>query len=482
MITRVNCIPPETDMQALRGKKMNMTQKKTPPHWITYSDNGRVKIKLTPADEDWKNKLTLTKFKTIAPKITNLKAIMLSDPLLSGLIRLNEFAQRLEFAKCPPWDNNGTNTLSDDDVMKLRVYLAETYDVEFSRDNIYTVITAIASDDKYHPIKRMIESSQWDGIPRAERIFIDYLGAEDNPYTRAVAKTWLTGSVRRIYQPGCKFELVPVLQGKQGRGKSTLAGKLGGDWFTDQLSDMRGKDSKDFMKGVWILELSELSAMRRTEIEEVKSFISATVDRFRPAYGRLTQEYPRTAVFIATTNDNGYLKDLTGSRRFAPIIIDEAVRTKDVFNIDQGTIQQIWAEAYQWHKKHYPVHLSREVELIADDYREQAQDENPMRAMIMEYLNIKLPQNWQEYSTMRRRDYISNIMNNTQIDNGLILRDRITTREVLTELFDRGPFDELRGDSEARKIAMILNNIDGWKAAKFKHKGIQTKGYKRVDE
>lgn len=482
MITRINCIAPEADIQALRGKKMNVTQKNTPPHWITYSDNGRVKIKLTPTDEEWKNKLALTKFKTIAPKITNLKAIMLSDPLLSGLIRLNEFAQRLEFAKRPPWDNSGTITLSDDDVMKLRVYLAETYDVEFSKDNLYTVITAIASEEKYHPIKQMIESSPWDGTPRAERIFIDYMGAEDNAYTKAVAKTWLTGAVRRIYQPGCKFELVPVLQGKQGRGKSTLAGKLGGDWFTDQLSDMRGKDSKDFMKGVWILELSELSAMRRTEIEEVKSFISATVDRFRPAYGRLTQDYPRTAVFIATTNDNGYLKDLTGSRRFAPILIDEAERTKDVFNIDPVTIQQIWAEAYQWNKKHHSVHLSREIETIADDYREQAQDENPMRAMIMEYLNVKLPINWEEFSSMRRRDYISSVMNNIKSNNGQIIRDRITTREVLIELFNREPYDELRGDTEARKIALILNNLDGWKATKYKIRGIQSKGYKRVDE
>ena len=451
-------------------------------YWITQKENGRVTIRLAPADEEWKSKLALTRSKSIAPKLNNLMVIMLNDPLLSGLIRLNEFAQRLEFAKGPPWDNGGLSGVNDDDVMKLRVYLAEVYDVEFSKDNLYNMIVKIASDEKYHPIKQMIEGVKWDGTPRAEQIFIDYMGAEDNAYTRAVAKTWLTGAVRRIYQPGCKFELVPVLQGKQGRGKSTLAKALGGEWFTDGLKDMKSKDARDFLRGAWIIELSELSAMRKTEIEEIKQFISTTVDRYRPAYGRLTLEFPRTAVFIATTNDNGYLKDLTGSRRFAPILIDEANRSKDVFNIDPATIQQVWAEAYVWHKKHQRLYLSKEIEKIADEYREQAQDESPMKAMILEYLNVKLPTNWDEYSTMRRRDYIANVMGNSQTNGGQILRDRITTREVLSELFKRDYNDELRGDGEVKKIAMILNNLDGWKQARFYDRGIQVKGYMRIDE
>ncbi len=449
--------------------------------YIVPQSNGRYKIVLTPPSDEWKSKLALTRSKGIASKLNNLMVILNHDPHLKELFVLNEFAQRIELSKSPPWESGATDVLSDEDVMELKVYLSSKYDVEFSKENLYTAITSIASTNRYHPVKEMIECRAWDGVPRVETLFIDYLGAEDNAYTRAVAKTWLTGAIKRIYESGCKFELVPVIQGKQGRGKSTLANALGGEWFSDQLNDMKSKDSKDFMKGSWIVELSELSALRKTEIEQVKQFISSRVDRYRPSYGRLTQEFPRTAVFIATTNDNGYLKDITGSRRFAPILIDEDKRNKDVFNIGDETIQQIWAEAYVWYKKRQPVYLSQEIEKIADEYRAQAQDESPMRDMIVEYLNIKLPSDWDNFTTMRRRQYISDVMGNARANDGENIRDKVTTRDVLIELFNRSPQDELRGDGDTKKIALILNNLDEWKATRFYENGIQVKGYKRVD-
>lgn len=448
--------------------------------WVTRMPNGRYTFHLYPSNE-WKTKLALTKTKAIAPRLNNLIAIMVNDPRLSGLLSFNEFAQRIDLTKSPPWENGGASVLTDDDVLKLRAWLSDVYDVEFSKDNLYNAAVVVASDNRCHPVKQMIERVKWDGVPRAETLFIDYLGSEDNAYTRAVAKTWLTGAIKRIYEPGSKFELVPVLQGRQGRGKSTLACKLGGQWFTDQLDGMKGKDNKDFMKGAWIVELSELSAMKKTEIEDVKSFISATTDRYRPAFGRLTQEFPRTGIFMATTNSNSYLKDLTGSRRFAPIVIDEIERKKDVFNIDEHAIQQIWAEAYTWYTKKQPVYLSNEIEKMAEKYRQQAEDENPMKDLIVDYLNVRLPANWGDYSDMMRRDYVSNVMGNAKANNGAIVRDRVTTREVLNELFKRNPQDELRGDSEARKIALVLNNLDGWKQTRFYENGIRIRGYERVN-
>lgn len=448
--------------------------------YVIHQSNGKYKIVLTPPSDEWKSKLALTRSKSIANRLNNLMVILNHDPHLKELFVLNEFAQRIELSKLPPWESGNTKTLSDDDVMKLRVYLSEVYDgVEFSKENLYTAITSIASTNRYHPVKEMIESKAWDGVLRAETIFIDYLGADDNPYTRAVAKTWLTGAIKRIYEPGCKFEITVVLSGRQGRGKSTLAKALGGEWFTDGLKDMHSKDSKDFLRGAWVIELSELSAMRKTEIEEIKQFISSTIDRYRQAYGRLTQEFPRTNAFIATTNSNAYLKDLTGSRRFCPVPIDSIERNKDVFNIKSETIQQIWAEAYVWYKKRQPVYLSQEIEKMADEYREQAQDENPMRDMIVEYLNIKLPSDWDTFTTMRRRQYISDVMGNARANDGDIIRDKVTTRDVLIELFNRNPQDELRGDNEAKKIGMIINNLDGWKATRFYENGIQVRGYSK---
>ena len=445
---------------------------------VSKDDEGRYRIILTPINE-WKTELALSKSKAILPKLNNLMLIMRNDPRLSGLLSFNEFTQRIDLMMSPPWGNGSLSSLTDDDVLKLRAWLSDTYDVEFSKDNLYNAAVVIASNKRYHPVKQMIERVKWDGVPRAETLFIDYLGAEDNAYTRSVAKTWLTGAVTRIYDPGIKFELVPVLQGKQGRGKSTLANKLGGEWFTDQLADMKGKDSKDFMKGAWIIELSELSAMRKTEIEEVKSFISATVDRYRPAFGRLTQEFLRTGVFMATTNDNGYLKDLTGSRRFAPIVIDDIERKKDVFNIKDETIQQIWAETYTLYKKRQPVYLSNEIEKMADKYRQQAEDDSPIKSMVIDYLDIRLPRDWESRSTSSRRQYISDIINHSKKAKGDVQRDRVTTRDVLIELFNRDPMEELRGDGDAKKISLILNNLPGWKYRDTRYKGARFRGYIR---
>ncbi len=332
----------------------------------------------------------------------------------------------------------------------------------------------------YHPVKSMIESVKWDGTPRAETIFTDYLGADDNEYVRAVAKKWLTGAVARIYEPGIKFEIVPMLVGKQGRGKSTLAAKLGGEHFNDDLKDMKSKDSKDFLQGSWIIELGELAAMKRTEVEEVKSFISAKMDRYRPSYGRITLDHPRTCVFMGTTNDLQFLKDVSGNRRFYPIPIDEHERTADVFSLEAETVQQIWAESLINYQDDEKIYMPERLERIANEYRGNATETNPMQDDIYRYLDFLLPEEWEIQSLDYKRSYIDRKLNNCDYESeGKVQRKKVTTREILTELFCRDPKEELRGQSEAKKVGLIMNNHDEWKYTSYYVGERKVKGYVR---
>lgn len=428
--------------------------------------------------EDWTKQLARTNKGVIVQHMSNLILIIKNHPTIKDMLKWNNFALRVEKNHKAPWEDKYSVEWSDDDATQLRYYLVQEYGVDFPKDSVYTVVLSVAKERPHHPIKEWIESNPWDGTQRAETLFIDYLGAEDDEYIRAVAKTWLTGAVKRIYDPGCKFELVPVLQGKQGRGKSTLANALGGEWFTDSLKDMKSKDSKEFMRGAWIIELSELSAMKKTEIEDIKSFISATVDRYRPSYGRLTTDYPRTSVFIATTNDMSYLKDLTGSRRFAPVMIDEGKRHKDVFTISGSDIQQIWVEALTWYKQGQPVHLSAKIEKMADEYRERAQEDSPVKDAIQDYLNYKLPRTWYNMQLSERIHYIQDRMKNKPYKpSDDLIRTRVTTREIMTELFNHDPLDELRGNTEVKKVSLIMQNMPGWKYRVTRLNGQMFKGY-----
>src|SRR5699024_6955439 len=160
--------------------------------------------------------------------------------------------------------------ITDDFIDDLRVRFDTKYHIKFSETDILSVLNVLARERSYHPIKRFIESKKWDKTPRAESLFIDYLGADDNQYIRDTTRKWLAGAVARVYQPGIKFEIIPILQGVQGSGKSTMASKLGGDYFTDSLQTMgKTKDDYQVLVNNWIVELGELASMNSTETETI---------------------------------------------------------------------------------------------------------------------------------------------------------------------------------------------------------------------
>ena len=201
---------------------------------------------------------------------------------------------------------------------------------------------AVSVEASYHPVLSWLEALSWDGEPRLDEWAIAYLGAADTPFVRAVAARWMISAVARVDQPGCKADCAIVLEGPQGKGKSTALAVLAGDeWFSDDLPPLGTKEAAEHLRGVWIAELAEMDAVARAaDIASVKAFISRRIDRYRLPYGRNTMEFPRQCVFAASTNKGNWNRDETGARRWWPIdcgVID-VVGLADARN-------QLWAEA-----------------------------------------------------------------------------------------------------------------------------------------
>lgn len=243
-------------------------------------------------------------------------------------------------------------------------------------------ILAAAHDRIISPVRHYLEDREWDGVARLERLFVEYFGAQDTEFNRAVGKAWAISAVARALDPGCKADHVPVLEGAQGTGKSTALRVLAGDpWFHDSLGDLSSKDAAAALRGKWIIELPELAAVRRTsDIESTKAFLSRTTERYRPAYGRTEVIEPRRCVFVGTTNRQDWLTDDTGGRRFWPVVvgridIDALKRDRD----------QLWAEAVALHRKGEKWWLDSELELKAAELVMDRGDDDPWTGAVLDY-------------------------------------------------------------------------------------------------
>lgn len=225
-----------------------------------------------------------------------------------------------------------------------------------------SAVEAVAHEHAFHPLQDYLNGLKWDGTERIAFWLSDLCGAEPSNYVRAVGEKWLIGAVARALNPGCKMDTALVFEGRQGAGKSTVFSILGGPWFTDDVPEMHGKTAAEAVGGAWIVEIAELAAMNRSEVENVKAFITRRVDRFRPAYGRRVIEAPRTSVFGGTSNGHAYLKD-DENRRFWPV----EVRDID-FNAIKAVRDQLWAEAVHAYRNGAKWYLEGD---ITNDAREQ---------------------------------------------------------------------------------------------------------------
>ena len=267
-------------------------------------------------------------------------------------------------------------------------------------------------------------------------------------------------AVARAFKPGCKFDYVIVLSGPQGIGKSTLLNALSRGWFCDSLQRVDTKDAYEQLRGSWIVELSELSATKKAESEAVKQFLSKREDRYRPAYGRRAQSFPRQCVFYGSTNEQFFLRDRTGNRRFWPLPVT-GVGPKDFMQITDEEIGQIWAEAYTLYQRGEKLYLNKEMEIEAIKMQQEAYEENPLTGIIQEYLDTLLPEGWKDMDIHERRDFLDTGVFDQKV--GTEKRDRVCVMEIWCEALRKSP--EAIRPMDSRELNAIMRSIEGWRPA-----------------
>jgi putative DNA primase/helicase len=355
-------------------------------------------------EDDWQVKLELNKNGTVKDTPINILTIIKKDERLKA-IAYNQMTHLIDVNGTLPWKQvkPGWN---DSDLAHLKMYFDRHYGI-WSPNKIRDALLSAASDRLFHPIKEYFKKLPvWDGTERVDTLLIDYLGAVDNKYTRAVMRKTLIAAVARIFEPGVKFDYILVLNGPQGIGKSTFFAKLGGRWFSDSLtlSDMRDKSGAEKLQGYWVLELGELAGLRKMDVETVKSFITRTDDKFRQSYGVNVENHPRQCIVVGTTNNtSGFLRDITGNRRFWPVRVTGGV--KKVWEMND--VDQIWAEAIAKYKEGEEIFLTGDEEVIAIEEQRDALESDDREGLIQDYLETLLPENWNSLDLYERRTFLA---------------------------------------------------------------------------
>lgn len=415
-------------------------------------------------DTEWLDKLEYTESGKLRSTISNFSLIIENEPLLKGKIAFNEFSNRANVVGQLPWrKKDNLQDWCDTDDSGLREFIEKYYGIS-STAKCADALALSYEKHSFHPIKDYLNSLMWDEEKRIDTLFIDYLGAEDNSYVRTVARKILTAAVARVMHPGCKFDNMPVLSGPQGLGKSTLIKKLGMEWFSDSLTTVSGKEAYEQLQGVWVIEMGEMMATKKADIEATKHFLSKTEDIYRVAYGRRTSRFPRQCIFIGTTNDREFLRDKTGNRRFWPIDVGIQKPKKSVFiDMDDYEVSQIWAEAVELYKSGEKLYLSGEEEKEAQKQQDSHSEESAKAGLIEEYLNKPLKDNWYELSINDRRSYIQG-GDFGEEPEGTIMRTKTCVMEIWCELFNGDP--KQLTPMMAREINDILNGLHEWEKAK----------------
>lgn len=394
--------------------------------------------------------------KKVAQLVENIKIVLEHDPRLAGKIRYNRFNNRLEVVGSLPWDyRNIKRQWKTVDGAQLFSLIQSDYGLK-NRADYNEALEIVANAHAYHPVKDWLEQISWDGKEHIRTLLPDYLGAEDTDYQYYVMRHFLLGAVSRIYEPGCKFDEMIVLVGPQGCGKSTFLNRLAvrNEWFTDAVTTLDSKTAAEIIAGKWIAELAELTAFSTTKGGDsaIKQFVSAPEDRFRPAYARRAESFPRQIVFAGTTNHKEFLTDETGGRRFLILMVSEQPAAKDLFGDTVAyDVEQAWAQAVHIYKTERPeLKLPAEIEAIARSMQAACRVDDVRVGLIAQYLEDS------QKDKVCAAELWDNALNhrNLQMSNGM-----------------------------ARELNQIMDNMPGWERLKsstrFDGYGSQ-RGFRRI--
>ena len=408
----------------------------------------------------WKKKLEYEdKSLQLKNTLRNLTLILENDPNLKDIV-FNQHLDGMEIKGDVPW-RHPSKFWRDADDAQLISYVDENYST-FSQRNYDIAVAKVTDDRSYHPIREFLQAlPEWDKVERVDTLLIDYLGAADNKYVRAVTRKTLCAAACRVLNPGCKFDTMLVLNGSQGIGKSTLIARLSGEWFSDSLSlnDTKDKTAAEKLQGYWILEIGELAGLRKAEVETLRSFLSRQNDIYRASFGKRTTPHPRQCVFFGTTNaESGYLRDTTGNRRFWPVKTLGG-GSKCSWDITREEVLQIWAEVMHHVKAGEKLYLDPEVEALAKAEQREAMESDEREGLVREYLDALLPDNWDDMDTFERRNFLDGTGKADIGKKGTIRRTQVCNMEIWCECFGKERSNLKRADSN--ELSGILVKL-GW--------------------
>ena len=408
-------------------------------HQNGVGENSTIEEMSRPGVVDWVSYLDYDRYDRVKNTLNNIDLILRNDSEFSGKIQYNEFTCRKQFER---------ENWTDKDDSRIKLYIERKYGIKnVTVDNIVHACNILTDENKYHPIKDYLNGLKWDGVNRIETLFIDFLGAKDNEYTRKVAKITLISAIARIYNPGCKVDTVTCLVGSQGIGKSKFISKISvnPDWFTDSVSSFDGKEFYETIQGKWIVEIGEGTAFKKSLKETAKQKIASQQDTYRTPYARYVEDRPRQCIFIATTNSYDFLKDETGDRRYYPIDCEKKkARLSIDKNLNKEYISQLWAEAKELYTRGEEVYITDErIINLAEQEQKAHFDESPLQSDIYNFLDILLPplSDWYSWGLDRRRRYIQAVQSGEDTSkslgvSGVYRRDRVSVKEIMCELYN----------------------------------------------
>lgn len=358
-----------------------------------------------------------------------------------------------------PW-RRANRAWNDKDDANLRAYLEKMYGLT-GKERISDALDTVFSAHQRHPVREYLEKLKWDGTERLDTLIIDYVGAEDTALTRMMTRKIFTAAVARVMTPGVKFDYCLIMTGGEGIGKSTLLRTMGGEWFSDSIVTTEGKEGMESLRGAWVIELAELASIKRSDVEQVKNFLSKREDNYRQAYGKRVTLFPRQCVFFGTTNEEDFLKGDTGNRRFWVVRVDASKRAKeDPFEAMARDRDQLWAEAVVRWRQGEPLYLDAGMEREARVRQQEANiDHNdPMPGLLDEYLDRRLPTDWYTWDKARRRAFVQNP---DPLAAETLERTRFYAGEFIYEQLMR-----TEGDKEypyiLKKVNKLMRQKDGW--------------------